>query len=290
MDGVLCKCGADATESGRSLKCRCTGGGNSLFNALYTYRRFIWKQAVADLRHRYAGTGMGLAWNVVHPLGVILVYSIIFSSIMKTHSADTQIRFGYTIFLCAGLFPWLAFSDCIMRSCNAFVVNASYLKKLPIPEQVFVAQNAVTTALNLAINFVLLLLLATALGLPPRWTWLLLPIPLIFLMVLGFGLGLLLGTLNVFFRDIAEWVTIFLPIAMWTVPVVYPAEKMPAALQAFFPWHPIGPPLMAVRTLFLGGHMPPGSLWIGMIAWPAVMLIVGLLAFKKLRAEIRDLV
>ena len=145
----------------------------------------------------------------------------------------------------------MAFSDCIMRCCDAFVTNAAYLKRLPIPEQVFVAQNAVTAALSLTINFALTIVISLALGLPPRWLWLLLPVPLLLLVSLGFSVGLLLGTLNVFFRDIGQWVTIVLQIVMWTVPIVYVPGILPGALWSFLPWHPIGPPLMAIHELFL---------------------------------------
>jgi len=50
---------------------------------------------------------------------------------------------GFALYLCAGLLPWAAFSECILRGAYPFIENAPYLKKLPIPEQVFVAQNAV---------------------------------------------------------------------------------------------------------------------------------------------------
>src|SRR5580700_10162767 len=107
---------------------------------------------MSDLRHRYAGTGMGIAWNVIHPLGIIVIYSIVFSSIMKNRLPGHPGILAYTVYLCSGLFPWLAFSDCVTRGCGSFISNANYLKKLPIPEQVFVAQNALASTVSLTIN------------------------------------------------------------------------------------------------------------------------------------------
>jgi ABC-type polysaccharide/polyol phosphate export permease len=101
-----------------------------MVSSLYKYRTFILRNALADVRHRYAGTGMGVVWNVLHPLGLILIYSLVFTGIMSGHMDASGNRFAYTMYLCAGFFPWIAFSECLTRGCGAFSANASYLKKL----------------------------------------------------------------------------------------------------------------------------------------------------------------
>src|SRR5215208_3917905 len=183
---------------------------------LVHYRRLIWQSAVADLRHRYAGTGLGVVWNVVHPLALIVIYSIVFTAIMRGRlPGEAGGRFGYVLYLCSGLLPWLAFAECLTRGTNAFTENATYLRKLPIPEHVFVARAAASATLGLAISFSLLLVIAPMLGLWPRRQWLFLPAPLLLMQVLGFALGLLFGTLNVFFRDVAQLLGIALQVVLW---------------------------------------------------------------------------
>jgi lipopolysaccharide transport system permease protein len=199
-------------------------------------------------------------------------------------------RLAYTVYLCAGFFPWLAFSECVTRGCNSFLINASYLKKLPIPEQVFVAQNAVTSSLSLLINFALLLAIAGPLGFYPNWHWLLLPIPLLLFQTAGFGIGLILGTLNVFFRDVGEWTTIILQLAMWTLPVVYLSSILPLPAQAMLSWHPLMPPLSAVRDLFLNARLPDAATWLAMIAWPALIVSIAGTLLHHLRPQIRDVI
>ena len=258
---------------------------------LLRYRSFIWRHARADLRHRYAGTGMGLAWNVVHPLAVIAVYSVVFTQVFRPAAAPSGGgHLPYTLYLCSGFFPWLAFSDCVTRGCGAFLANAAYLKKLPIPEPVFVAQAAVASTLSLGVNFALLGVVAVCLGWRPAWTWLLLPIPLVLLQTFGFGVGLLLGTLNVFFRDVAEWVGIALQLVFWTVPIVYKLDAVPHWVTAALLWHPLGPPLEAVRSLFLYRALPPAADWIGMTAWPIAAVALAAVVLRQLRHEIRDLI
>ena len=253
---------------------------------LVRYRSFILRHAWSDLRHHYAGSSMGLAWNVIHPLSVIVIFSIVFTHIFQPQALTSGGKLPYTIYLCSGFFPWIAFSDCVTRGGNSFLNNATYLKKLPIPEQVFVAQNAAASTLSLSINFVLLLIVALILGWQPAWTWLLLPIPLILLQGLGFGTGLLLGTLNVFFRDIAEWVSIALQLVMWTVPIVYRLTPTPSWLA----WHPLMPALQAIRMLFLDRQLPAAGIWIDMTIWPIAISTLAFLVLRKLQPEIRDLI
>lgn len=263
-----------------------------MIRGIYSYRGFIWQRAVADLRHRYAGTGLGVVWNVVHPLTMIAIYSLIFSTLMPVtaHIPNTSAHFAYVLYLCSGFLPWLAFSECITRGANAFLENASYLKKLPMPEQVFVAQTAASATLGLAISFSLLLAVALCLGQRPAWPWLLLPIPLICMQFLGFALGLLCGTLNVFFRDIGQVLQVVLQIVLWTAPVIWVEQNLPQQLKVLLRWHPLYPMLQAVRDLFFGASIPGLGTWAWMLAWPALCLLLAWSVFKQLQPEIRDLV
>ncbi|HEX4123239.1 MAG TPA: ABC transporter permease [Tepidisphaeraceae bacterium] len=256
--------------------------------SLYHYRRFIWQRAVAEVRHRYAGTSFGVVWNVLHPLAVIAIYSAVFSQLMPARIPGVNNQFAHVLYLCSGILPWLAFSECVTRGASAFLDNAMYLKKLPMPEQVFVASTAASATLGLAISFSLLLAVALALGLRPNQYWLLLPIPLVLLQVLGFALGLLLGTLNVFFRDIGQFLVVSLQLVFWTVPVVYMTDQVPVPGWVFR-WHPLYPPLNAIHDLFLFSRLPDKATCIGLVAWPAIFLSMGWLAFSRLRGEIRDL-
>lgn len=266
-----------------------------MVRGLFRYRSFIWQNAVAELRHRYAGTNLGVVWNVLHPLALIAVYAAVFTGIMSDAIRPEDVPPGvpshvaFVLYLTSGLLPWLAFAECLTRGCNAFTDNATYLKKLPIPEQVFVAQTATSATLGLAISFSLLLVVSLALGLRPTWHWWLLPIPLIALQLLGFGLGLLCGTLNVFFRDIGQLLSLALQLVLWTVPIVYLEERV-AWLAPYLRWHPMYPALHALRELFLFRRGLPGpEIWLAMLAWPLLACTVAWLAFRQLRTEIRDL-
>lgn len=249
------------------------------------YHRYIRQNALRDIRHRYAGTGLGWFWHVVSPMLQIAIYYYVFSVKLKIDFELPGVKHGaFALYLCAGMLPWVSFAEAVIRGTGAFQENASYLKKLPIPGPVFVATTAATAALQLSITLSLLFILALVMGLPARVTWLLIPLICVLWQTLGFGLGLFFGTLNVFFRDIVQMLIVFMQIWMWSVPVVYKETDFPG-------WALLNPPLAFVHALhgaFLYGELPTAAVWIAMVLWPVVAATGGMLVYRVLKGELRD--
>jgi ABC-type polysaccharide/polyol phosphate export permease len=259
-------------------------------NALWLHRRLIWETAVGDLRYRYAGSALGVFWNVLTPLVMLTLYALIFTHLLAPGVSRAAGAGAFVLYLASGFLPWGAFADCIIRGTNSLVANATYLKKLPVPEQVFVAQAAVTATLGMLIALALIGIAAPILGEPPDWTWLFLPFVAILWQTFGFGVGLVLGTLNVFFRDTAQVVGVALQIWMWSLPIVYLEEFLPDAYRNLLVLNPAYPFVKALREIFLNSQPPEPWLWGAMVLWPLVAGCVGLLVLGALRAEIRDVI
>src|SRR5215510_7830854 len=115
---------------------------------LWRHRRFILGGASLELRQRYAGSAVGILWHVVTPLTQILIYGIVFSQLLRERGGARG-EAHYSVFLCAGLLPWLVFADSLTRGSGILLASENYLKKLAIPEIVFVAQSVATSAMTL---------------------------------------------------------------------------------------------------------------------------------------------
>lgn len=254
---------------------------------LYRHRGYIWRTAWSEVRNRYAGAGLGAVWNLLQPLSMILIFTVIITGIM---TREAQFGAPYPVYLCAALLPWSAFGECINRGTQSFVTHAVYLRKLPIPEQVFVAQSALATGIGLAMSFTVLLVISVALGHYPTWHWLLLPLPIVLLIGMGFGLGMMLGTLNAFIRDVGQVVPIVLQIWFWTYPVVYHIDTMPPWFQTAVQFNPVYPFMETIRALFLHRDVPGPMLWLGMLGWTTLAGVLGYVVLRKLRPELRDVI
>ena len=255
---------------------------------LWRYRGFIVRNALSDVRHRYAGSAVGVAWNVINPLAQILIYTLVFSQIMAAKVPGNGTGAAFALYLCAGLLPWTAFSECILRGANAFIENGPYLKKLPIPEQVFVAQNAVAATVFLGISMTLLGGMTAITGTSLSAAWLGVPAVLVLFQSFGFGLGLIFSTLNVFLRDVGQVLAIALHLWMWLTPIVYVEAILPARLQGIIRHNPAYPFINALHLMIVGGQWPSARHWASMLLWAAVAPVVGYLILRRLRLEIRD--
>ena len=181
-----------------------------LFRNLYHYRRYICFNAWNELHLRYAGTGIGVFWNLIHPICEIVIYTIVFS-LLLSRGAQTQ-NYSYALYLTTGLLPWRTFVDAIAQGGNAFTQNATYLKRLAIPPEIFVAKIAVIALLLLCVYLVLLLPLSAMLGGQLGFGVLLLPILAILLQALGFGMELALANLQTLFPDIRQFLQFLIPL------------------------------------------------------------------------------
>ncbi|MCA9299752.1 MAG: ABC transporter permease [Phycisphaerales bacterium] len=255
---------------------------------LYRHRRYILTTAWADLRTRYAGSVMGVVWNVAQPLALILTFSIVFSTIMKGERGIGAAKVPFPLYLCSGLLPWLAFSECVSQGTASFVANAPYLRKLPIPEQVFIAQTALSSTFTILISFTILIIVSIFFGHYPTPVWILLPVPLLLFLGLGFGIAMGLSSINVFIRDVGQMVPIVLQIGFWAYPICYSAEWLPDPFGTLIKFNPAYPYIESVRAIFLLDAMPSLQNVGLMFAWTFVACTSGYLVMRRLRPELRD--
>jgi lipopolysaccharide transport system permease protein len=259
----------------------------SLVRQLWGNRQVILSGAVRELRWRYAGTAIGAAWHVIVPLAQALVYLIVFSALIGPPGA-VRSRAGYAVFLCAGLFPWFVFSESIGRGSLSLLANEGYLKKLAVPESLFVAQSVATSGCTLAPYSVILLVLALGSGVPPRGAWLLaLPVLALFL-AFCLGLTLLLATLIVFYRDLVQPLTLGLQMWFWLTPIVYPASSLPSWLGGFVTWMPPSPYIVSFRSLLIDGANPGWGPWLWMVVLAIGSLALAASVLRAVRSDLRD--
>lgn len=263
---------------------------------LWKYRGLIVRNSFNDLRNRYSGSAAGYLWNVFVPLAQIVVFSVIFGVLLGSslpHRPEMREGFQFVVFLCAGLLPWNAFADTLNRGVTSLVGNAGYLKKLPIPEEIFVAQDACSgffsALLALGLFLVFSILIA---GYGPYATWLQVIPGMLLLSGFAFGLGLFLSCINVFIRDIQPLMSVVLLLWFWLTPVAYMVEsfadsrhawllKVFALNPAYYYIHLFHEAIYQNRWATLENWLACGAITGGMmgIAW---------LTVRRLRVEIRD--
>jgi lipopolysaccharide transport system permease protein len=205
-----------------------------------------------DYQLRYRSTALGFAWNLLQPLSMILIYTLVFSQLMRTRLDGTNNPFAYGIHLCAGIFAWNLFAEIIQRSQSIFLDNANLLKKQRFPRMalpVIVASTALLNFFIVLLLFIGFLLLSG--NFPGIGVWTLVPL-LAIQVVFSAGLGLVLGIIHVFFRDVGPLSGLALQLWFWATPIVYPASILPPWALSWMELNPMYHLTKAYQTVFLG--------------------------------------
>lgn len=224
--------------------------------AVWIFRGFVFGSVRREYQLRYRGTMLGVAWTVLQPLAMILIYTIIFSQVMKAKLHGVEGDFAYSIYLCAGIITWGLFSEIIQRSQSVFLDNANLLKKLSFPRLTLPIIVVTTALLNFFIVFGLFLLFLLITNNFPGMT-ILAMIPLLAVQVLlAIGLGVTLGVLNVFFRDVGQLVGLLMQLWFWATPIVYPASILPEWLRPWVNLNPMYHFIQGYQNIFVANQWP----------------------------------
>ncbi|WP_435034168.1 ABC transporter permease [Pseudomonas neuropathica] len=260
----------------------------SLYRSLHDYRGFILGSVQREFQARYRNSLLGALWPIFNPLSMIIVYTVIFSHIMRARLPGVDDGMAYSIYLCAGLLAWGLFSEITLRSQTMFLDNANLLKKISFPRVCL----PVIVLINAGINFAIIIgLFLGFLLVTGRWPGmaLLALVPLIALqMMLCAGLGMVLGVLNVFFRDVGQLFGICLQFWFWLTPIVYPISILPEWLQSLLQFNPLTSLIASYQNVFLYGQWPIWSSLLPAFVIGVVFCAIGLRLFRQRVGEMVD--
>jgi lipopolysaccharide transport system permease protein len=246
--------------------------------------------AKRDFTERYSGSALGFMWSFVYPLINILIYMIIFGSLMGARLPGMSSIWGYGVYPIAGLVPWTAFANTVTRSSTVFLDKKNIIAKihvdLPTLPLFIVLSETITFVVTLAIFLVILLIT----GVPLTWYLALIPLLYLIQQVFAYALGFFLAMFVVFLRDLKEVVAIGFQIWFWFTPIVYVFDILPSLAQKILILNPMLSVVSAYHDIFVFQRMPSffylSLVFIGSI----ILIVVDYLIFKKLEKDIRDFI
>lgn len=241
-----------------------------------------------ELRERYRGSFTGFGWALLQPLLQLAIYAFIFVQVFKARVPGAGAP-GYVPFLVVAMWPWVAFSDALVRSTLAIQDNAALVGKVALPRELLVlAPCAASFVLHIG-GFVAIVLVLAATGTPIN----LLHLPLALLLylplfVLAFGLALALAALQVFVRDLVQILGQLLMLLMFAAPVFYARGSLPEQWQGWLDANPFTFYAEAFRSLLLGY----GEIGLRPLATACLVAVVVYLAgralFRRLDPHFED--
>ncbi len=256
--------------------------------ALWHYRGFVLSMVAREFRGRYMGSLLGSIWSVLNPLAMIFIYTVIFSRVMRAKLPGIDDSMAYGLFVCAGLLPWLFFVELLNRFPNIFIEQAALLKKVSFPRITLPVIALCSATINFLIIFGLFLAFLLVTGRFPGWA-VFGYIPLLIvqqMFVVGFGV--MMGSINVFFRDIGQFISVVLQFWFWFTPIVYAMTMVPASAQKLLHFNPMARFVQSYQDIILYGTWPDFAQFKLHLIGAVLALVGGFFVFHRLADEMVD--
>ena len=185
----------------------------------YHYAMVVFKELVkTDFQLRYQGSFLGMVWSVLKPLMLFAVMYVVFVKFLKFSDGTPT----FPISLLCGTCLWSFFSESTSMGMRAIVDRGDLLRKIHFPNYIIVASTTMGSMISLGINLVVVILFGFFAHAHYTWRILLVPLSIIQLYCLGLGVALLLGSLYVYFRDVAHIWEVVLQAMFYATPIIYP--------------------------------------------------------------------
>lgn len=239
-----------------------------------------------ELHARYRGTSLGFGWTLLSAMGLLFVYTIVFTEIFpaqgfaprpgKASAAD------YALVLLAGLIPFWTFNEILHRAPNLIASYPDYVRSIAFPTIVLpIAATGVALLTGFANLGVLIVAKFVFTGEPPA-NLLVLMFLMPLLAILCLSAGWILAAVGIYWRDTSQIVSVIGQFLFFVSPVFYPLSAAPEWLQEILLFNPLTVIIEGIRYAVMGTTAPSVVVFLTWAASLIFMAIASILLFKRL--------
>lgn len=271
---------------------------SSLIRNLYDYRDLIRVLAWKSITLRYKQAYLGIAWAVLKPLALMLIFTLVRSFV----GIDSG-TIPYPVLVFAALMPWTFFQESASDGVNSVVGNTALIKKIYFPREIFPLTAVTTKLVELSINALILFALMAWYKMIPTVHILWAPIIIAYTILASLTIAFVGAAINVYYRDVGQALPVILSLLMYASPVIYPLhlvkEKLIVqqaagdwsnALYTLYTLNPLAGIIDSFQSVVLRGQTPDFGAML-----PGAILISGLLPlsyiyFKRAESYFADVI
>jgi lipopolysaccharide transport system permease protein len=250
--------------------------------------RYLFEQMVRrELRQKYKGSLLGVAYYLVNPLVLTGAYALMFTYVLRFDRVE-----DYPLFLLIGIAVWLFFSQSLLAAAGSLIDQSALVRKVRFPREIV---PAAVVSVQFVI-FVVLVALLVPVAVVVRSTFglelLLLPVVLVLLGAFVLGLGLVVAILHAYFRDVAPILSAILLPWFFVTPIFFRPTDFPGLDER--PWlgdvlrwgNPVAPFIESVRDVLYDGRLPDAGTALYVVGATAIALLAGRVLFRRMEREL----
>ena len=255
---------------------------------LSAYRELVWNLTLRDLRLKYKGSFLGVAWSLLNPLLMMAIYTVVFSVFLKAFRNLPN----YWALVLGGVLAWTFFTNALNSACVCFVRNPSLISKVYFPIESIPISIVLANLVNFLIPLAILVVVLLVAHIPLGASLVLLPVVVLCQLALTIGLALAFAALTVFFRDVEHLLTLALQLGFYLTPVLFPLDPRAIGGAAWLiPYAKLNPMswyLESYHAILYYGRWPDWRLFAAMLVFSAIVLVGGYLLFLRLRPRLPE--
>lgn len=244
----------------------------------------VFSLALNDFKGRFSGSYLGVFWGVIQPLSTILLFWFVFQVGFRSNPVDNV---PFILWLAAGMIPWNYFYDAWFGGTAAFTSYNYIVKKVVFKIEILPLVKILSSSiLNLMFNGILIVIYCLY-----GWFMGLHVFDMIYysfcVFALSLGLSYITATLNVFIKDVGQFMGIVLQILMWATPLMWSYEMIPNMPYALiYKLNPLFYILNGYRESLIYGNWF-FTHWVLMV-WFWFVTIILLIIGRKLMNKMKD--
>jgi lipopolysaccharide transport system permease protein len=261
-------------------------------NALRIFRRhraLALELARRDLGSQFQGQALGSFWVIGHPLVLLLIYIFVFVAVFKIRiPSTTSISRDYAAYILAGLVPWLAIQQSLVRGANTLLAQSNLVRQVVFPIEILplnaVLVSMVAEMVGLAIIFLYALI---RFGDVP-WTFLLLPVAIGLQVIMMTGIAFVLAVITPFVRDIREFISVLTVIGVYIIPAFYLPDWITGTLKVIVTVNPFSHVIWVFQDVLYFGSIEHPYSWFFFAGMSVVSFVLGFRIFIALKPYVAN--
>jgi ABC-2 type transport system permease protein len=240
------------------------------------YAHLLKSLVARDLTVRYKRSVLGFFWTMLHPLLLMVIFVVVYSTIFRFAIAN------YSIYFLSAYLAWNFFAQTSANAMASIGWNGMLMKQVRAPRSIFPLASTIAGLINLLLTMIPLLGIMLIVGAPVRPSFLFVPVSFLILAVFTFGVSLALYSLAVFFVDVRELYTVIIQALLFLTPIIYPLEIVPDKYLPYIKANPLRYLIELARSPIYYGIIPSARSIVISLILAVGAFVFGWFVFRKL--------
>lgn len=259
-----------------------------MFRTILNYKELIYFLVHKELRVKYRNSFFGFFWTLLEPLGMMVIYTIVFSIIIGGRFEVDN----YPLFVLSGLIPWMFVANSLNKGAKSLTKNSSLIKKVYFPRQIFPVSTVLANLVNFipALGLVILLAIITQGVNMPYSHLLVLPGIIALQAFIVLSITIILAVLNVYYKDVELILTVVLRGWMYLSPIIYPLHIIPDQYIDWYLLNPMAVVISLYRWVFFADTAIPSVYIMYTMIFAAMGCLIAWWLFNRMSRKVGEII